>query len=47
MGYASVAGDAGSKSSKMSEVLFGVTLTLLGQVVQAAQATCLYTRIFV
>ena len=39
VGYASVAGDAGGSGSQdASSVAFGVTLTLLGQVVQAAQA---------
>lgn len=41
VGYASVAGDTDSSSkdaaANASAVLFGVTLTLLGQVVQAAQ----------
>jgi hypothetical protein len=42
VGYASVAGDTGGEGAaakaNASAVLFGVTLTLLGQVVQAAQA---------
>ena len=43
VGYASVAGDAGggedaAAAANAAAVLFGVTLTLLGQVVQAAQA---------
>ena len=39
VGYASVAGDSsGKNAANASAVLFGVTLTLLGQVVQAAQA---------
>ena len=43
VGYASVAGDTGggedaAAKANASAVLFGVTLTLLGQVVQAAQA---------
>jgi len=41
VGYASVAGDTGGSGSSAAQnasaVLFGVTLTLLGQVVQAAQ----------
>lgn len=41
VGYASVAGDTGGEGAaakaNASAVLFGVTLTLLGQVVQAAQ----------
>ena len=46
VGYASVAGDTGDSSSSAAQnasaVLFGVTLTLLGQVVQAAQAQIMF-----
>lgn len=45
VGYASVAGDtgdSGSSAQNASAVLFGVTLTLLGQVVQAAQAQIMF-----
>ena len=40
VGYASVEGEkSGPGAQDTSSVAFGVTLTLLGQVVQAAQAT--------
>ena len=46
VGYASVSGEEddagkedGASSASTSGVLFGVVITLLGQVVQAAQAT--------
>ena len=46
VGYASVAGDTGGSGSSAAQnasaVLFGVTLTLLGQVVQAAQAQIMF-----